>query len=57
MIDALDRQLAPLDKALRTYARRQPGCRALMGQFGVGEVTAVTILAELGDARPLLLVA
>ena len=51
VIDALDRQLAPLDKALRTYARRQPGCRALMGQFGVGEVTAVTILAELGDAR------
>jgi hypothetical protein len=31
MIDALDRQLTPLDKALRTYARRQPGCRALMG--------------------------
>src|SRR3954453_3575350 len=51
VIDALDRQLAPLDNALRTYARRQPGCRALMGQFGVGEVTAVTILAELGDAR------
>jgi transposase len=23
----------------------------LMGQFGVGELTAVTILAELGDAR------
>jgi transposase len=51
VIDALDRQLAPLDKELRTYARRQPGCRALMGQFGIGEVTAVTILAELGDAR------
>ena len=27
------------------------GCKALMGQFGVGELTAVTILAELGDAR------
>jgi transposase len=51
VIDALDRQLAPLTKELRTYARRQPACRALMGQFGVGEVTAVTILAELGDAR------
>jgi transposase len=51
VIDGLDRQLAPLDKELRTYARRQPGCRALMGQFGIGEVTAVTILAELGDAR------
>ena len=51
IVDALDRQLAPIDKQLRSYARRQPGCRALMGQFGVGEMTAVTILAELGDAR------
>ena len=51
MIAALDHQLAPIDKQLRAYARRQPGCRALMGQFGVGEMTAVTILAELGDAR------
>jgi transposase len=51
MVDALDGQLAPIDKQLRSYARRQAGCRALMGQFGVGEMTAVTILAELGDAR------
>jgi transposase len=51
VIDGLDGQLAPLTKELRTYARRQPGCRALMRQFGVGEITAVTILAELGDAR------
>jgi transposase len=51
MVEALDLQLAPIDKQLRAYARRQPGCRALMGQFGVGEMTAVTILAELGDAR------
>src|SRR3954447_351804 len=27
MIDALDFQLAPIDKDLRAYARRQPGCR------------------------------
>ncbi|MCA1677785.1 MAG: IS110 family transposase [Actinobacteria bacterium] len=51
MIDAVDRQRAPLDKALRSYARRQPGCRALMGHYGIGELTAVAILAELGDAR------
>ena len=51
VIDALDVQLAPLDKELRAFARRQPGCKALMSQFGVGELTAVTILAELGDAR------
>jgi transposase len=50
MIDALDAQLAPLTRELRAYARRQPGCRAVMGHFGIGELTAVTILAELGDA-------
>jgi transposase len=51
MIDALERQLSPLDQKLRAYARRQRGCQALMSQFGVGELTAVTIVAELGDAR------
>jgi hypothetical protein len=44
-------QLAPLDARLRAFARRQAGCKALLSQFGVGELTAVTILAELGDAR------
>ena len=43
--------MAPLDKELRAYARRQPGCKALMAHYGIGELTAVTILAELGDAR------
>ncbi len=27
VIDALDLQLAPLDRELRAYARRQPGCK------------------------------
>jgi transposase len=49
MIDALDRQMAPVEKELRAYARRQVGCRALMAHYGIGELTAVTILAELGD--------
>ena len=51
VIDALDIQLAPLDARLRAFARQQAGCKALFSQFGVGELTAVTILAELGDAR------
>ena len=29
MVDALDAQMAPLDTELRSYARRQPGARAL----------------------------
>jgi transposase len=49
MIDALDLQMRPIEKELRAYARRQAGCRALMAQYGIGELTAVTILAELGD--------
>src|ERR671919_1552855 len=49
MIDALERQIVPLDRELRAYARRQAGCRALMAHYGIGALTAVTILAELGD--------
>jgi transposase len=51
VIDAHDTQLAPLDAELRTYAKRQPGCGALMRHYGIGPLTSVTILAGLGDAR------
>jgi transposase len=52
MIDALDVQLAPLSKELRDYGRRQTGCQALVDRYyGIGELCAVTILAELGDCR------
>src|SRR5439155_1665076 len=40
MIDALDTQSAPITRELRLYARRRPGCRALMGHYGIGELTA-----------------
>ena len=50
MTDALDVLLAPLTKELRDYARRQTGCKALIDSYyGIGELCAVTILAELGD--------
>jgi len=52
MIDALERQIAPLDRELRPYARRQTGCKALIERYyGVGELVAVTILAEPGDVQ------
>src|SRR5439155_7306317 len=51
MVDELDAQVAPINSELRAYARRQPGCRALMGHYGIGGLTAVAILAELGDCR------
>ncbi len=52
MLDTFDLELAPLDRQLRAFARRQPGCRALIERlYGVGPVSATAILAELGDAR------
>jgi len=51
MTEALNAQIAPLDRQLRLYARRQAGCKALMGHYGIGELTSVAILAELGDCR------
>jgi transposase len=52
MLDAFDLELAPLDRELRAFARRQPGCRALIEHlYGVGPVSATAILAELGDCR------
>jgi transposase len=53
LVDALDRQLAPIEQALRRLARRQPGCRALQRHFGIGELTAPMILCELGDVSRL----
>ena len=40
-----------MDKEPRAYARREGGCKALMGLYGIGHLTVVTILAELGDTR------
>jgi transposase len=52
LLDAFDLELAPLDRQLRAFARRQPGCRALIERlYGVGPVSATAILAELGDCR------
>ena len=49
MIDAIDAQIAPLERELRQLARRQVGCRALMRLYGMGELTALVTLCELGD--------
>src|SRR5205085_11054822 len=51
MIDACDVQLGPLDRQLRRYAQRQPGCVALRAMFGVGPLISAASLGGLGDAR------
>ena len=49
MVDTLERQIHEIERALRRLARHQAGCQALMTQFGVGELIALTVLTELGD--------
>lgn len=51
-VDRLADRLVPIDRWLAAYARRQPGCRAIIDDYyGIGAVTGPSIVAELGDAR------
>src|SRR4051794_12557046 len=53
MVDAIEAQIAPLERELRQLARRQTGCKALMGLYGMGELTSLVTLCELGDVTRL----
>ena len=46
-------QLAEIEHDLRALARHQTGCQALMGQYGMGELSALVTLCELGDVTRL----
>src|SRR2546429_9663804 len=52
MLDDFDAQLEPLSAQLVALAKAQPGCRALEQElYGVGWLTAMAIVVELGDCR------
>ena len=53
IIDLLDAQLAELERDLRALARHQAGCQALMAQYGMGEISWLVTLCELGDVTRL----
>ena len=53
MIDLLEIQLATIERDLRALARRQAGCQALIAQYGMGEISALVTLCELGDVSRL----
>ena len=53
MVDSLELKLRPLEEELRKLARRQAGCRALMSLYGMGELTSLVTLTELGDVQRL----
>ncbi len=53
IIDMLDAQLAEIERDLRALARHQAGCQALMTQYGMGEISSLVTLCELGDVTRL----
>ena len=51
LLAALEGELTALRAELASFARRQPGCRALLSIYGIGGLTGPLIWAELGDCR------
>jgi transposase len=51
ILDALDAELEPLRKQITAFAARQPGCRALQADYGIGPITATALWTELGRSR------
>jgi len=49
VIEALDVQVADVRAQLVGFAARQPGCRELQREYGIGRLFSVIIWAELGD--------
>jgi len=50
-LEHIEAEVSTLDRDLAVFARRQPGCRALRTLYGIGPITSVAILTELGDCR------
>ena len=50
LIEALDEQLALVERDLRRFARLDARCRALQTIFGVGPIFSCHLLAEIGEA-------
>jgi transposase len=48
---ALDARVAVLDQAIERYAREHPAAQRLRRVPGIGPVTAVALVASVGDAR------
>jgi transposase len=50
LIEALERELDPLEVELTRFANADPRCQRLMTIYGVGPIIASHLLAELGQA-------
>jgi transposase len=51
VIEALEKAIARLDKAVRKATRQDSSCRLLMSAPGVGPVTALAFVSTIGDPK------
>ncbi len=51
VIDTLDTEITRLRAQLVGFGGKQPGCRELQKEFGIGKLLSVVIWCELGDCR------
>lgn len=49
MLDALATPVAPLEGEIAALAKPDPRVQALMALPGIGKLTAMTLVAEIGD--------
>jgi transposase len=53
LLDALAVPIGRLEREIATLAKPDPRVQALMALPGVGRLTVMTLVAEIGDQRPL----
>jgi len=51
VIDALDGEINRIRQQLQRFAGKQPGCKELQKEYGIGKLTSVIIWSEIGDCR------
>jgi transposase len=51
VIEALEKAIARLDKAVRKATRQDSSCRLLMSAPSVGPVTALAFVSTIGDPK------
>jgi transposase len=51
VVEVLDGEINRIRQHLMRFASRQPGCKELQKEYGIGKLTSVVIWSEIGDCR------
>ena len=51
VVEVLDGEINRIRQQLQRFAAKQPGCKELQKEYGIGKLTSVIIWSEIGDCR------